>query len=37
MPAQAGIQKFKNNKNLKGLDSRFRGNDAASPNCDTPS
>jgi hypothetical protein len=37
MPAQAGIQKFENKKNLKGLDSRFRGNDAVIPNCDTAS
>jgi hypothetical protein len=37
MPAQAGIQKFKNNKNLNSLDSRFRGKEAVSPNCGTAS
>jgi len=37
MPAEAGIQAFRDNNNFKDLDSRFRGNDGISPNCGTAS
>jgi hypothetical protein len=37
MPAEAGIQSVINLNNFKNLDSRLRGNDGISPNCDTVS
>jgi hypothetical protein len=37
MPAKAGIQSVINLNNFKTLDSRLRGNDGISPNCDTVS
>jgi len=37
MPAKAGIQSVINLNNFKNLDSRLRGNDGISPNCDTVS